>query len=269
MSNDRVKAWLDKLREGGAHSSTTAQEESPWTRVHIEHINQYNTPATKRPGLPKGTERQSVHQAVHAGELPAWGQMDDALMSGISPVIPLDWKMKDDSEPTLGEYTEWLVEIIKEINSLIWPIFRPGAWTHATVGSLLAADFSLLANLRWYIGVPISGIYPTTVQHGDFFAQEDDRNVPFGTAYDRYDPTLPPVMACLPTVLTAGIVDKVGSLDLQLKLVFQRPRAYQVAVLQGRDGFTYQSAALPAGFNRRVHGIRRVCRFLRIDCHVH
>jgi hypothetical protein len=166
------------------------------------------------------------------------GQIDDAMWADINPPIPLDWKLSDD------EWWTWLKSIISDIGSLIWPVYEPGAWTDATVGRMLDADFSLLAALRPCIGLPIDSMFPTIIQHCDLFKVEDDMTIPFGTGYERYDPTLPPqVSQCFTTTLTAGIVDKVGSLDLLLKLFFQRPRAYQVALLQSREKFSYQSAA--------------------------
>jgi hypothetical protein len=187
---------------------------------------------------------QETKRTAIAVELPPWGELDAALWADLMPPIPLDWRVRDGTEPTKHDWCKWLKDIAKDIGELIWPIYKPGAWTNATVGPILDADFALLSQLRHYIGFPIDGLDPTTVQHRDFFEQEDNSSIAFGTGYDRYDPTLPShIIQLLPTVLTTGIVDKVGSLDLQLKLIFQRPRAYQVAFLQARQGFTYQSAA--------------------------
>jgi hypothetical protein len=119
--------------------------------------------------------------------------MDDDLMADIYPLIPLDWELTDGNEPTAGQYGDWVMEVIGDIHSPIWPVYAPGSstWTQASVGPLLDADFTLLANLRLDMGLPIGAQYPTTVQHGDFFAQEDDLKISFGGGYDRYDPTLP------------------------------------------------------------------------------
>jgi hypothetical protein len=209
--------------------------------VNVEHIHPFTTPQGKRrPGKGSTANPTADHNSytVFAGELPPWGQLDDALWADIAPPIPLDWRLSD------GQWWDWVRAVVHDIDTLIWPKYAQGAWTDARVGRILDADFTLLAELRPCMGLPIDSVFPTIVQHADFFKEEDDSNIGFGTSYRRYDPTLPSqVIESLPTVLTAGIVDKVGSLDLLLKLVFQRPRAYQVAFLQGRRGFTYQSAA--------------------------
>jgi len=238
--------WIDCLKDAGAKIPIDPPElEDPWL-MRIDRIAPFTTPQQRRrPGkYGVGGIRAAAKHVVVAGELPPWGQMDDALWADIMPPIPFDWRLKDGVEPSRKDWCEWLKTIAEGIGLLVWPVYAPGAWTDATVGRMLDADFELLAQLRHYIGFPIEGVNPTIVQHWDFFDDEDDRTIAFGTGYERYDPTLPSeVVKCLPNVLTTGIVDKVGSLDLQLKIIFQRPRAYQVAFLQAREGFTYQSAA--------------------------
>jgi hypothetical protein len=240
--------WIVCLEEAGAQIPIDPPElEDSW-QPRVFRIAPFATPVEKRRpgkyGVDGARGAREIRRTEVAVELPPWGEIDDALWADIMPPIPLDWRVRDGTEPTKQDWCNWLKDIAKDIGKLIWPIYAPGAWTPATVGPILDADFELLARLRHYIGFPIDSVNPTTVQHRDFFDEEDSRSIAFGTGYERYDPTLPSqVIQCLPTVLTTGIVDKVGSLDLQLKLIFQRPRAYQVAFLQGRQGFTYQSAA--------------------------
>jgi hypothetical protein len=243
MSKITLEECIDRLREAGAQIAINPPAESPFT-MHLEHVQPFTTPKGRRlPGKSGATGGKADPHTVIAGELPPWGQMDDTLFAEILPPIPLDWRLRDGTQPSCDDWWEWLLAIVQDIGFLIWPAYAPGAWTDATVGRMLDADFTLLAALRWNIGLPINSVSPTIVQHGDLFTEEDDGKTAFGTGYERYDPTLPKqVVDCLPTVMTAGIVDKVGSLDLQLKLFFQRPRAYQVALLQSRKGFSYQSA---------------------------
>jgi hypothetical protein len=238
MSRVSLQEVIERLEAMGAQLSVGPPLEISGI-VSVEHIHPFTTPKDKRrPGKWGNAGAEAGSHTVLAGELPPWGQMDDALWADLMPLIPLDWRLSD------SEWWKWLTALVDDIGSLIWPKYAPGAWSDATVGRILDADFALLKELRHYIGYPIKSVSPTIVQHGDFFKEEDDTNIAFGSSYKHYDPTLPAqVSECLPTVLTAGIVDKVGSLDLLLKLVFQRPRAYQVAFLQGRKGFTYQSAA--------------------------
>jgi hypothetical protein len=242
-----LEKWIECLKEAGAQIPIDPPEPADnWPPLSVDRIAPFATPQQRRrPGkYGVGGIRAAAKSIVVASELPPWGEIDDALWADIMPPIPLDWRLKGGGEPEAKDWCDWIKMIAKGIGLLIWPAYAPGAWSDATVGRMLDADFDLLAQLRHFIGYPIDSVNPTTVQHWDFFDEEDSRTVAFGTGYERYDPTLPNhVIQCLPNILTTGIVDKVGSLDLQLKLIFQRPRAYQVAFLQGRQGFTYQSAA--------------------------
>jgi hypothetical protein len=118
------------------------------------------------------------------------------------------------AEPTIGDYFKWLNEVADEIDELIWPKYIPGSMITLTADmrALLDADFLLLHRLRKYFGYPIEypgheGL-PTTVQHCDFFEQEDNVNVAFGSGYDRYDASLSAeIYQNLPTIMTAGIAD--------------------------------------------------------------
>jgi hypothetical protein len=242
--------WIVCLEEAGAQISIDPPvPDDSWSVVRLLRIAPFATPGDKRRpgkyGVVDGARRaREIRRTEVAVELPPWGELDAALWADLMPPIPLDWRVEDGTEPTKEDWCKWLKDIAKDIGELIWPIYKPGAWTDATVGPMLEADFTLLRQLRHYNGFPIDSVNPTTVQHREFFDQEDNSSIAFGTGYERYDPTLSShVMQSLPIVLTTGIVDKVGSLDLQLKLIFQRPRAYQVAFLQRRQGFTYQSAA--------------------------
>jgi len=208
-------------------------------RMNILHIPEFATPAGKRrPGKTGGVATHSQHAHVDKGKFPPWGYMDENLLADIDPLIPLDWELENGEDPTYAQWMAWVDDLVTHIRTLIWPqtdIILPG---------LLNADFDLLHALHPSMGLPINSALPTTVQHYDFFAQEDDPNIAFGKGYEAYDDTLPKhVMDNFTTVLTAGIADKVGSLDLQLKNRIQRPRAYQVALIQGRNHFRYRSAA--------------------------
>jgi hypothetical protein len=178
------------------------------------------------------------------GSLPPWGQAeDDVMFTMAGAVVPIDWTPEDGSEPTPHKWEEWLDQLTEGIASRLWPKLVKGKWHGPPVGPLLDADFQLLDDLRDYHGLPINGMYPGQVLNSDLFAEEDDNSIDFGTRYERYDPTLAArVLKDLPNMLAAGMADKVGTLDLQLKFFFQRPRAHQIALIQNRERFNYSWA---------------------------
>jgi hypothetical protein len=184
--------------------------------------------------------------ATAASTLPPWGRMDEKLESLLGQaVVPIDWSPPDGSPVTMTKWKQWRAELITGIDTMLWPAYeKTGAsWSSPAVAKLLDADFKLLSDLHENLGLPIKSRYPTKVVHNDLFLEEDDASIEFGSHYERYDPKLPPhCLKDFTNALIAGMADKVGTLDLQLKQVFQRPRAYQVAFLQNRTNFSYRWA---------------------------
>jgi hypothetical protein len=176
-------------------------------------------------------------------DVPPWGQMDEGLLGDLaSQQIPLDWRPRQ----AAMTYQKWLDARVRHISTHLWPLYVPGgsAWKTGAVKTLFDVDFRLLAALHSHLRLPINGFFGSTVTHSDFFAEEDDDNVGFGVNYTRYDPTLDPVVGSrLRDVLRAGYTDKAGTIDLQLKQLFQRPRPWQVAFIQGRSTYQYRWAA--------------------------
>jgi hypothetical protein len=175
-------------------------------------------------------------------EVPPWGQIDEGLLTDLaSQEVPLDWRPRQ-----AIMYRKWLNARIREISNHLWPAYVPGGspWKTGAVKHLFDVDFSLLAELHGHLRLPIDGYFGTTVTHSDFFTEEDNDGIGFGLNYTRYDPTLDPLVAGqLRDVLRAGYTDKVGTIDLQLKQVFQRPRPWQMAFIQGRTTYQYRWAA--------------------------
>jgi hypothetical protein len=173
--------------------------------------------------------------------LPPWGRMNEDFESAVNKhPMPYDWKPLDGSTDVSTAFSAWVEHVVGQIADTLWPAYQPGrdTWNTESIAQLLDTDFRLLAQLHPYLGHPINGAFPTTVTHRDFYAQEDDVKVLFGSGYERYDPLLPlEVRLQLPDAINKGIVRKSGNLDLLLKQVFQRPRAYQVAFLLGRSDY--------------------------------
>jgi hypothetical protein len=239
----------EDLRAVDAIRGARAESRSPTPEflVNILHHPQLNVPSRRHTiggggsGAPPGPRQPQPG----TGWLPPWGQMEERLLASIdASTVPIDWTPEDHSEPTLSKWKEWVKKIVMTVSTTLWPIYEPGSATwDASLSKLLDTDFNLLDDLHDNFGLPIDGMYPTTVLHSDFFTEEDNGEIDFGTDYERYDPTLlPHAIQCLPIILMAGIADKVGTLDLQLKQFFQRPRAHQVAFLQQRTNYNYRWA---------------------------
>ncbi len=223
----------------------------PNLTAHIPAVD--DDPLPSRP-IPSGegdtepprTQSDGLAQKTTSLRLPPWGRMEaklEALREGA--VVPIDWNPPDGSPVTMRKWNRFLGDLTHGIDSMLWPVYQTesASWSSPEVARLFDADFKLLKAIQPNLGLPISALFPTKVVHSVLFKEEDDRNIAFGSGYERYDPTLDPVVANgLTTVLIAGMADKVGSLDLQLKQIFQRPRPYQVAFLQGRNDFGYQWA---------------------------
>ena len=181
-----------------------------------------------------------------------WGRMEERLEAGMKALIPIDWRETDWASPkdpfprNTKVWREWVADIAKEISTKLWPAYDPqdpNCWDIPLVRDLLEADFSVLSVLRENFELPIDSRYPTQVLHSTRFVEEDDGKTPFGSNYILYDPELSSEFYSeLPVIFTSGMADKVGTLDLRLKQLFQRPRAYQVALLQNRRDFSYQWA---------------------------
>ena len=193
--NDEDKAALESVVKSLRSSSrSTASPGMVGLQMNILHIPEYNTPAGKRrPGKTGESVVQATDERVPDAKLPPWGKMNEGLQADIDPPIPLDWLNMDGSEPTYADWSVWLTKLADEIGRLIWPQYEPdsASWTNAAVGDLINADFALLDKLHPNLGLPIAGLLPTTVQHLDFFIQEDNRNIRFGTGYEAYDNRLP------------------------------------------------------------------------------
>ena len=174
---------------------------------------------------------------MNVSDLPPWGVMDRSCKDGIEKrPIPEAWR------PLKGgnrehEWKEWLDALVAELEKLVWPRYlaHSKTWSSQPNADLIYADFELMDGLVKELDSPIGGNWnpkppderPT---HLALFREEDDPNDFFGTKYERYDPTFPVWLRSeLGDLLWNGLDHRLGSLQLQLKDIFQRPRPYQVA----------------------------------------
>jgi len=171
-------------------------------------------------------------------QLPPWGHMD-ALVQGLmqSRPIPEAWRPITAGN-TEQQWQLWRDSLIQDLDSLLWPTYDPQrqAWSRPPSSALMDADFELMDSLKRQLDEPIRGRAAVETKHRVFFDEEDDDYLLFGHKYERYDPGLPQYLRDgLTQILWNGYDRKLGSLHLQLKQVFQRPRAYQVAFIQKRN----------------------------------
>lgn len=185
---------------------------------------------------------------TNAQQLPPWGLMD-ALVQGImrSRPIPEAWRPIATGN-TEEQWPRWRDSLIRDLESMLWPTYEPtqGTWSCPPDPALIDADFELMESLKNQLDEPILGRAAVETKHRVFFDEEDDDYLLFGHKYERYDPGLPPYLReALTHILWNGYDRKLGSLHLELKQVFQRPRPYQVAFIQKRN-FEHQRSKLAA-----------------------
>lgn len=175
---------------------------------------------------------------TNAQQLPPWGQMD-ALVQGLmrSRPIPEAWRPMTAGNAE-QQWQLWRDSLIRDLELLLWPTYdlAQGTWSRTPDAALMDADFQLMESLKSQLDEPIRGRAAVETKHRVFFDEEDDDYLLFGHKYDRYDPGLPQYLRdALTHILWNGYDRKLGSLHLQLKQVFQRPRPFQVAFIQRRN----------------------------------
>jgi hypothetical protein len=182
---------------------------------------------------------------MSAASLPPWGPMEESIVQEMHDrPIPEAWRVTSDLS-LVEDYTRWREELIEELAALLWPTydFQAHGWSRPPSDALISADFQILQNVHHYLKVPVDGVADTPTLHEVFFEEEDDVSKLIGLQYERYDPALPEYLrASLKDVLINGFSRKIASLRFQLKERFQRPRAFQVALIQGRTPFHYRWA---------------------------
>jgi hypothetical protein len=179
-----------------------------------------------------GTREQQAMQLL------PWGQMD-ALVQNImhSRPIPEAWRPMNAGNIE-QQWALWRDSLVRDLDAMLWPTYEPaqGTWSRPPDPALMDADFELMESLKRQLDEPIRGRAAVETKHRVYFDEEDDDYLLFGHKYDRYDPGLPQYLRDgLTQILWNGYDRKLGSLHLQLKQVFQRPRAYQVALIQNRS----------------------------------
>jgi hypothetical protein len=171
--------------------------------------------------------------------LPPWGRMEARIEDELKKrPIPEAWRVTSHGSPK-DEFIKWRDLLIDELAELLWPTYdeENHCWSRPPSQALLEADFALLKELHHHLSRPVNGLGTPPTTHREFFDEEDDVNKIFGVQYERYDPALPQYLRAGTTftdILWYGCDRKLASLTYQLKGRFQRPRAFQVALVLGR-----------------------------------
>jgi hypothetical protein len=172
------------------------------------------------------------------------------------PVVPPDWEVKPGCDKTcrLAEWNRFKTHILELISDVLWPVYDPirRQWCGAAAQFMIPLtylDLEVLTALRNRPVQPLDTLPDTPVRaidcppHRKFFLEEDDDNKAFLDMYKYYDRTLDDkTIAAFPDACGDGMSRKVCSASLQFKSHFQRPRAYQTAMLFGFQDFTHELA---------------------------
>lgn len=176
---------------------------------------------------------------------PPYGEFARIYRDSVDPVAlaPNAWRPslpRDEREQT---WFEWRTETISLINDTLWPQWSGSVntWVNpnaAAMEKLTHADFDLFDELNKLDVLdkqPSSPVSAASIPtHRQYFIDEDTAKL--GERYYFYDTTLPSSQLdkFLPD-LRAALKEKAGSVSIQFKQLLQRPRAYQVAKMLGRE----------------------------------
>ncbi|CAN7189191.1 hypothetical protein LJR225_000521 [Phenylobacterium sp. LjRoot225] len=199
----------------------------------------------------------------HADLYPPYGRMIFEWESGLgfpnegSP--PNHWnKGKPD------DWTSWLNGVADLLGEILWPRWIPGQkWqgsATAIMHDLTLADFELLKSLRSVFDADAQLPGGALIAQRRLFRCEDEEDAkdPFRTAGDEtvrldmsVDVTLNKYLeavlddtrrSAFVKAYIDGLWNKSGNVDLELKPLMQRPRAYQMAFILNQEQFSNRQA---------------------------
>ncbi len=200
-------------------------------------------------------------RSITIEQLPPYGFINREWMEDVRETpMPPDFVLGN-TKPTQKRYEAWVAALADEIADNLWPVFdrKVRKWRGKATRSaikLTEADLELLDTLKLnrlrLIAARPPG--PTKDDSHEYFFKEEDNSVPdvidrtlgfrkFGASYGKYDGALPVGLSNKVRADFQGKgMETSGELDLQLKQHLQRPRAYQVAFLLGRQDYAYEWA---------------------------
>lgn len=193
--------------------------------------------------------------------LPPYGFMHKDHFDGLDMEAPPPaWTIPPEaaSIDRKAEWAIWRQSVLEEIAEVLWPLFDLD--THSWMGksasqmrSLTEADLDLLAHMNGLAQPPLSRLPRHKLRGWDcpdnltIFTTEDGRPEPskrFGEEYILYDRSnaIKEMLPAMRMLFSQGNRRKVGSVSLQFKLRFQRPRPYQASLVLGRKEHVHLTA---------------------------
>lgn len=177
-------------------------------------------------------------------EFPPYGQFARIYVSSVDPnsLAPNHWRPDCPKVERESSFLDWRNETVRIINRVLWPSWdaAESSWIEPNIDrmkELTEADFEGFDTLNSEAaldGRPATPVSATSIPtHLQYFVDEDTSKL--GARYFFYDPTLPASeLERFVTDLGESLVEKAGSISIQVKTIIQRPRAYQVAKIMGR-----------------------------------
>ncbi len=187
---------------------------------------------------------------------PPYGRMVAEYEAFIDDKPPKDWTGPAD-------WPTWRAKAVKVVQQTLWPTFENGSWvgvSTAKMEDLTRVDFALMSALRPVLDTDMT-LGGRAVKHRELFTHEDvpsERHA--NVVVVEHSPTKTVRLyleghcdAATTNALAggylAGVSGKAGSVDLDWKRFFQRPRPYQMSFIMGETWFSHahaKSAVSPA-----------------------
>lgn len=176
---------------------------------------------------------------------PPYGQFARVYRESVdeNSLAPEAWRPGSSKTDRETSWMLWRNETVKIINETLWPAWDEAtqSWLNANtdrMDGLTLADFDLFSKIN-ADGIldrqPVSPVAAMAIPtHRQYFLDEDTAKL--GERYHFYDTTLPTEqLEKIVPDLKLTLKQKAGSVSIQIKTILQRPRAYQVAKVIGRE----------------------------------
>jgi hypothetical protein len=169
-------------------------------------------------------------------QIPPYGMMNQAYEEQARmPDPPADWLGRE-------SWSGWLARIEKTLGDECWPLYVQGQWVgraRLNAVELTRTELGLIAEFRdARAGRRVVDKELSEVRHFHLFDDEDAGR--WTKTLLRYCPSLREAGDSLEETLMLGMASRGGMLDLRLKAVLQRPRAYQMALILGMTGGAFR-----------------------------
>jgi len=204
----------------------------------------------------RGYEMTAINNNTREVFFWPYGLLNDDYVKDLreDKIYPTDWTGTPGSTKSLEvQWKEWRTATLQIIIDVLWPEWdrTSHSWngtSKSRMMELTVTDFALLSDLQhqkpMQLDRQIVSTVPGRSTHRDLFKLEDKSANEFGKYFNEYDATLPSLLLQrFPQLVFGGFNAKSFDTDLQIKVVLERPRPYQVALLLGHQNYFYLPAA--------------------------